>query len=59
MQTQVLVVGAGPVGLTSAIALVKAGIEVTIVDAAEAGKNSSRAAVIQANTLEVRSTCPR
>jgi 2-polyprenyl-6-methoxyphenol hydroxylase-like FAD-dependent oxidoreductase len=55
MQTQVLVVGAGPVGLTSATALVKAGIEVTIVDAAEAGKNGSRAAVIQANTLEV---CP-
>lgn len=54
MQTQVLVVGAGPVGLTSAIALVKAGIDVIIVDAAEAGKNSSRAAVIQANTLEVR-----
>ena len=53
MQTQVLVVGAGPVGLVSAIALVKAGIQVVIVDAAEAGKNGSRAAVIQANTLEV------
>ena len=53
MQTQVLVVGAGPVGLTSAIALAKAGIEVTIVDAAEAGKNDSRATVIQTNTLEV------
>jgi len=53
MQTQVLVIGAGPVGLTSAIALVQAGIDVTIVDAAEAGKNGSRAAVIQANTLEV------
>jgi len=55
MQTQLLVVGAGPVGLTTAIALVKAGIEVTVVDAAEAGKNGSRAAVIQANALEV---CP-
>jgi 2-polyprenyl-6-methoxyphenol hydroxylase-like FAD-dependent oxidoreductase len=53
MQTQVLVVGAGPVGLTSAIGLAKAGLEVTIVDAAEFGKNGSRAAVIQANTLEV------
>jgi 2-polyprenyl-6-methoxyphenol hydroxylase-like FAD-dependent oxidoreductase len=53
MQTQVLVVGAGPVGLTTAIGLVKAGIEVIIVDAAEAGKNGSRAAAIQANTLEV------
>jgi len=55
MQTQVLVVGAGPVGLTSAIGLVKAGVEVIIVDAAEAGKTGSRAAGIQANTLEV---CP-
>jgi hypothetical protein len=54
MQTPVLVVGAGPVGLTSAIALVKAGIGVIIVDAAEAGRNHSRAAAIQANTLEVR-----
>jgi len=55
MQTQVLVVGAGPVGLTSAIGLVKAGIEVIIVDAAEPGKNGSRAAAIHTNTLEV---CP-
>ena len=54
MQTQVLVVGAGPVGLTSAIGLVKAGIDVIIVDAAAAGRNGSRAASIQANTLEVR-----
>jgi len=54
MQTQVLVVGAGPVGLTSAIGLVKAGIEVIIVDAAEAGRNGSRASAIQSNTLEVR-----
>ena len=54
MQAQVLVVGAGPVGLTTAIGLVKAGIDVIVVDAAEAGKNSSRAALIQANTLEVR-----
>ena len=53
MQTQVLVVGAGPVGLTSAIGLVKAGIEVIIVDAAKAGRNGSRASAIQANTLEV------
>lgn len=53
MQTQVLVVGAGPVGLASAIGLVKAGIEVIIVDAAKAGINDSRAAVIHANTLEV------
>ena len=54
MQPQVLVVGAGPVGLTTAIGLVKAGIEVTIVDATEAGRNSSRAAGIHPNTLEVR-----
>ncbi len=54
MQTRVLVVGAGPVGLTSAIGLVKAGIDVIIVDAAAAGRNGCWAASIQANTLEVR-----
>lgn len=53
MQTQVLIIGAGPVGLTSAIALVKAGIEVIIVDTTEAGKNGSRAVAIHSNTLEV------
>lgn len=53
METQVLVVGSGPIGLTSAIGLVKAGIEVIIVDAAKVGMNDSRAAVIHPNTLEV------
>jgi len=52
MQTQVLVVGAGPVGLTAAIGLVRAGIEVVIVDGAQAGRNGSRASTIHPNTLE-------
>ena len=53
MQTQVLVVGAGPVGLTTVIGLAKARIDVAIIDAADAGRNGSRAAAIHANTLEV------
>jgi 2-polyprenyl-6-methoxyphenol hydroxylase-like FAD-dependent oxidoreductase len=52
-EVEVLVVGAGPVGLTAASALAKQGREVMIVDAAHEGANTSRAAVIHAKTLEV------
>ncbi len=51
--TDVLVVGAGPTGLTLAAALVKRGVATTIVDAQPQGANTSRAAVIAARTLEV------
>jgi 2-polyprenyl-6-methoxyphenol hydroxylase-like FAD-dependent oxidoreductase len=51
--TDVLVVGAGPSGLTLAASLVKQGIATTVVDAQAAGANTSRAAVVNARTLEV------
>ena len=51
--TQVLVIGAGPTGLTLAASLVARGIATTIVDRQAAGANTSRAAVVNARTLEV------
>ncbi|MBO2458070.1 FAD-dependent oxidoreductase [Actinomadura violacea] len=52
-RTDVLVVGAGPVGLTLATALVRAGVEVVLIDKAPAAATTSRAAVVHARTLEV------
>ena len=52
-QTEVLVVGAGPVGLAVAISLAANGHEVTVVDKQAAGANTSRAAVVHARTLEM------
>src|SRR5258708_37535144 len=49
----VLVVGAGPSGLTLAASLVKRGVATTVVDRQPAGANTSRAAVVNARTLEV------
>jgi 2-polyprenyl-6-methoxyphenol hydroxylase-like FAD-dependent oxidoreductase len=51
--TDVLVVGAGPSGLTLAVSLVKRGVSTTVVDRQTAGANTSRAAVVNARTLEV------
>ena len=51
--TDVLIVGAGPSGLTLAASLVNRGIATTVVDAQAAGANTSRAAVVNARTLEV------
>jgi 2-polyprenyl-6-methoxyphenol hydroxylase-like FAD-dependent oxidoreductase len=51
--TDVLVVGAGPSGLTVAASLVKRGIATTVVDRQPAGANTSRAAVVNARSLEV------
>ncbi|AGB25601.1 2-polyprenyl-6-methoxyphenol hydroxylase-like oxidoreductase [Mycobacterium sp. JS623] len=51
--TDVLVVGAGPSGLTLAASLVSKGVATTVVDAQAAGANASRAAVVNARTLEV------
>lgn len=49
----ILIVGAGPTGLTLAIALRKKGLPVRIVDILERGQNTSRAVAIHARTLEV------
>jgi len=51
--TDILIVGAGPSGLTLAASLVKNGVATTVVDRQTAGANTSRAAVVNARTLEV------
>src|SRR4051812_28700715 len=50
--TDVLIVGAGPVGLTLASALKARGVDVVLVDKAAKAATTSRAAVIHARTLE-------
>lgn len=51
--TDVLIVGAGPTGLTLAAALALRGIGATVIDRQSEGANTSRAAVVHARTLEV------
>jgi 2-polyprenyl-6-methoxyphenol hydroxylase-like FAD-dependent oxidoreductase len=51
--TDVLIVGAGPTGLTLAAALLLAGARVTLVDRQAEAANTSRAAGVNARTLEV------
>jgi 2-polyprenyl-6-methoxyphenol hydroxylase-like FAD-dependent oxidoreductase len=52
-RTAVAVVGAGPTGLAPACALAARGIEFVILDRAATGRNTSRAGVVYAPTLEV------
>lgn len=56
LETQVLVVGAGPVGLAAAITLTQLGVEVTLVDAGSTTHVGGRAAVVHSRTLEVLDT---
>jgi 2-polyprenyl-6-methoxyphenol hydroxylase-like FAD-dependent oxidoreductase len=51
--TDVLIVGAGPTGLTLAASLLLKGVSVTLVDRQPEGANTSRAAGVNARTLEV------
>jgi 2-polyprenyl-6-methoxyphenol hydroxylase-like FAD-dependent oxidoreductase len=53
MDTDVLVVGAGPTGLTLAASLLGREADVIVVDRLTAGANTSRAAAVNARTLEV------
>jgi 2-polyprenyl-6-methoxyphenol hydroxylase-like FAD-dependent oxidoreductase len=53
LEADVLIVGAGPTGLALATMLRRAGITPVILDKLSTGKNTSRAAVIHAHTLEV------
>ncbi|HEY8608384.1 MAG TPA: FAD-dependent oxidoreductase [Noviherbaspirillum sp.] len=50
---EVVVVGAGPTGLSLGVALASRGHGVVLVDAQGEGRNTSRAAVVHARTLEV------
>ncbi|GGT63027.1 FAD-dependent monooxygenase [Actinomadura citrea] len=50
--TGVLVVGAGPVGLSLAASLRQKGVDAVLLDRAAEGANTSRAAVVHARTLE-------
>jgi 2-polyprenyl-6-methoxyphenol hydroxylase-like FAD-dependent oxidoreductase len=49
----VIIVGAGPVGLALGAQLTQAGFRATVIDDQAAGANTSRAAVVHARTLEV------
>ncbi|KAL4786454.1 FAD binding domain-containing protein [Aspergillus varians] len=49
----VLIIGAGPSGLVTALWLVKQGISIRIIDKAKADVSTSRALAIQARTLEL------
>ncbi|GAA5044688.1 FAD-dependent oxidoreductase [Nocardia callitridis] len=53
--TSVVIVGAGPVGLTAAVRLADAGVDFVLIDRIAEGANTSRAAVVHAKTLEVLS----
>jgi 2-polyprenyl-6-methoxyphenol hydroxylase-like FAD-dependent oxidoreductase len=51
-ETDVVIIGAGPTGLSLAIALQQAGVRHLLIDKLASGQNTSRAAVIHAHTLE-------
>lgn len=50
---QVLVVGAGPVGLTLAVSLLRHGVPCRIVDLGHGPSTGAKASVVQARTLEI------
>ena len=52
ISTRVLIVGAGPAGLATAIGLAQQGVDFVIVDALGAAQNTSRAAVVHSATLD-------
>src|SRR5262245_49406391 len=52
LNTQVLIIGAGPTGLTLALWLKRLGVEIRIVDKSTDPGETSRALAVQARTLE-------
>jgi 2-polyprenyl-6-methoxyphenol hydroxylase-like FAD-dependent oxidoreductase len=59
MQPQVLIVGAGPVGMTVASELARYGVSVRIVDKAAQRTDKSKALVLWSRTLELLDRGPR
>src|SRR6478752_10319009 len=53
LDTDVLVVGAGPSGLMAAVCLAKLGVDVTIVDGKHGPTRESRALAVQARSMEL------
>ncbi|UOE42802.1 FAD-dependent oxidoreductase [Agromyces larvae] len=53
LDTDVLIVGAGPTGLTAAIRLAQRGVALRILDAAPHPVDESRAALVHAATIEI------
>jgi 2-polyprenyl-6-methoxyphenol hydroxylase-like FAD-dependent oxidoreductase len=53
VSAEVLIVGAGPVGLTLAASMAAAGVPAVLADKQPAGANTSRACVVHSRTLEV------
>jgi 2-polyprenyl-6-methoxyphenol hydroxylase-like FAD-dependent oxidoreductase len=53
MQTDVLIVGAGPTGLSLAVQLIRYGVDFIIVDTKESTTPHSKAIGVQARTLEI------
>ena len=51
-KTDIVIIGAGPTGMALSIALRQAGVDHLTIDKLEQGQNTSRAAVIHAQTLE-------
>ncbi len=56
VDTDVLVVGAGPVGLTLGCELLRHGVSCRVIDALDAPVGYSKAAVVHARTMEVLAT---
>jgi 2-polyprenyl-6-methoxyphenol hydroxylase-like FAD-dependent oxidoreductase len=54
-QRPVLIVGAGPTGMTAAMELIRLGVPVRIIDKVATPATTSRALAIQARTLELLS----
>jgi 2-polyprenyl-6-methoxyphenol hydroxylase-like FAD-dependent oxidoreductase len=59
MNTQVLIVGAGPVGMTAASELARYGVPVRIVDKSSQRTDKSKALVLWSRTLELLDRGPR